>query len=225
MSAKTENSADRAYRELRDALMAGRLPTDHKVTEAGLAQMLGLSRTPVRAAVSRLLIEGFLQRRSGSGMWCVVPNRDEMQAIFDIRVRLESYAASRAAMRASPAQCAQLTASARRMSDLVAHLQAGRDPDTVARIEAENALFHGTILEASGALRLSLVLKSTVDVAFVSLTLQRYSLRQRLRSAGHHHEIAEAIAAGMADWAGRAMEVHILSAAATFLGKPDDASD
>lgn len=224
MTSRQENAADRAYRELRDALMAGQLPTDRKVTEAGLAQMLGLSRTPVRTAVSRLLIEGFLQRRSGSGLWCVVPTRDEMEAIFDIRVRLESYAAARAAVRASADQRAQLTASARRMSDLVGQLHSGRDPAIIALIEAENALFHGIILQAAAASRLSLVLKSTVDVAFVSLTLHRYSLRQRLRSAGHHHEIAEAIAAGMPDWAGRAMEVHILSAAATFLGQADDRS-
>ena len=228
MTTRTDSAAERAYRELRRAAMDGRLPTDRKVTEAGLAAMLGLSRTPVRAAVGRLLIEGLLQRRAGSGLWCVLPTREQMQEIFDIRVRLESYAAARAAERATPAHIAALEASARRMSDLVARLREAPTPELTALIEAENAGFHATILAAADAPRLSLLLGSVVDLAFVSLTLQRYSLRQRVRSAGAHHEIAEAIAAGMPDWAARAMEAHILSAAATFLrldegSRPGDA--
>ncbi|MFC0199021.1 GntR family transcriptional regulator [Paracoccus rhizosphaerae] len=220
MAFKSESAADRAYRVLRQAATDGRLPTDRKVTEDGLARMLGLSRTPVRAAVGRLLIEGFLQRRAGRGLWCVMPTRAEMQEIFDIRVRLESYAAARAAERASPDHRAQLVASAHRMSELVGLLREGQDPALVSKIQDENALFHGTIMRAAHAPRLELLLSSTVDLAFVSLTLQRYSLRQRVRSAGHHHEIAEAISAGMSDWAGRTMEAHILAAAGTFLRDP-----
>ncbi|WP_165455759.1 GntR family transcriptional regulator [Paracoccus subflavus] len=220
MTGRPDSAAERAYRVLRQAALDGRLPTDRKVTEDGLARMLGLSRTPVRAAVGRLLLEGLLQRRAGHGLWCVLPTRAAMQEIFDIRVRLESYAAARAAERASTAQRDALTASAHRMSDLVALLRGGPDPEIVRRIHEENALFHGVIMQAAAAPRLERLLSSTVDLAFVSLTLQRYSLRQRVRSAGHHHEIAEGISAGMSDWASRCMEAHILSAAATFLQQP-----
>lgn len=217
-----ENAADRAYRELREAILNGRLPTQHKVTEAGLAENLGLSRTPVREAVKRLLLEGFLQRRKGQGLWCVVPTMEEMREIFDIRVRLESYAAGRAAIRATDEQRAGLLSSAKRMSVLVARMQDGDDSSLVHQIDRENALFHGTIVEAAHARRLALLLQSTIDVGFVTLTLQRYTREQRLRSANHHHEIANAISMRAAEWAVRAMEVHILAAAATFL-KSDDA--
>ncbi|MBU2958284.1 GntR family transcriptional regulator [Paracoccus sp. 1_MG-2023] len=214
---KPESHADRAYRQLREAILNGRLPTNRKVTEIGLAQMLGLSRTPVRAAIGRLLIDGLLQRRTGSGLWCVLPTPDEMREIFDIRARLEAYAAARAAERASPEQREALRQSAQRMSRHVAVLANGSDPGITRRIEEENAIFHKLILEAACAPRLERLLQSTVDVAFVSLTLQRYGLGQRMRSAGHHHDIAEAIALGLPDWAARTMEAHILSAAATFL--------
>ncbi|MCS5602150.1 MAG: GntR family transcriptional regulator [Paracoccus sp. (in: a-proteobacteria)] len=213
---KSATSTDRAYRQLRDAILSGSLPTDRKVTETGLASMLGLSRTPVRAAIGRLLIEGLLQRRSGSGLWCVLPTPGEMQEIFDIRARLESYAAARAAERASAEQREAVKQSAERMSRHVAALAKRSDPDIARRIEEENAFFHRLILEAACAPRLERLLQSTVDVAFVSLTLQRYSLGQRVRSAGHHHDIAEAIALGMAEWAARTMEAHILAAAASF---------
>lgn len=233
MSGKhTENAADRAYRELREAILSGRLPTQHKVTEAGLAEILGLSRTPVRDAIKRLLLEGFLQRRKGQGLWCVVPTTEEMHEIFDIRARLEAYAAGRAAIRATDEQRAELLSSARRMSGLVARMQGSDDSSLVHQIDQENALFHGTIIEAAHASRLALLLRSTIDVGFVTLTLQRYTREQRLRSANHHQEIADAVSLRAADWAARAMEVHILAAAASFLksdeaekGASDDQSD
>ena len=139
-----------------------------------------------------------------------------LQEIFDIRARLESYAAARAAERASAEQREAVKQSAERMSRHVAALAKRSDPDIARRIEEENAFFHRLILEAACAPRLERLLQSTVDVAFVSLTLQRYSLGQRVRSAGHHHDIAEAIALGMAEWAARTMEAHILAAAASF---------
>ncbi|WP_185968569.1 GntR family transcriptional regulator [Paracoccus sp. M683] len=217
---KGETAADRAYRILRSAILSGRLPTDRKVTEAGLAEMLDLSRTPVRNAVGRLLIEGLLQRRKGSGLWCILPTRDEIRTIFDIRARLESYAAARAAEFATPLQRAELVASAARMALLVDEMLSDPHADVVPRIDAENALFHCKIVEAAHARRLELLLQSTIDVNLVTLTLQAYGTEQRMRSASHHHEIAVAIAGGMVELAGKAMEVHILSAASFVLTDP-----
>ncbi|SCY96273.1 GntR family transcriptional regulator [Paracoccus tibetensis] len=221
MTAKIESAGERAYRVLRQAALEGRLPTDHKITEDGLAKLLGLSRTPVRAAISQLLMDGLLQRRKGQGLWCVLPTRAEMQEIFDIRAHLESYAAARAAAYATAEQKESLMRSAHRMSELVEQLCNTHDAAIVSEIHQENAHFHAVIMKAADAPRLARLLSATVDLAFVNLTLQRYSLRQRVRSASHHHEIAEAISAGMAEWASRSMETHILAAAATFLQQPN----
>lgn len=220
---RTENAADRAYRQMRQAIMDGRLPTKHKVTETGLAGMLGLSRTPVREAIKRLLLEGFLQRRKGQGLWCIVPTEDELREIFDIRQRLESYAAERAAGRASAAQRKTLLASAERLLALVARMGHESDDELVAQIDRENALFHGTLIESAQSRRLELLLQSTVDVGFVTLTFRNYTVKERQRSARHHQEIAQAVATGASQWAARAMEVHILAAAAKFLKSDHEA--
>lgn len=213
-----ERAGDRAYRILRKAILQGHVPTDRKLTEAGLAQSLDLSRTPVREAVKRLLLEGLLQRQKGHGLRCVLPTADEIHEIFDIRARLESYAARRAAINATTDQIAELRASAERMADLIDRAEGGRDePDIFTQIDLENTHFHSLITSAARTKRLSHLLQSTIDAGLVTMTWQHYTPDQRTRSVAHHFEIAEAIAAGQPEWAERIMQVHILAAAASVI--------
>lgn len=213
-----ENASERTYRELRRAIVEGRLPVDRKVTELGLADLLGISRTPIREAIKRLLIEGLLERRKGQGLWCAVPDAGEVREIFELRLRLESYAAARAAERATVAQTEALLHSARRMQALARALPV--TDDLIARIDQENARFHGLIIEATQSPRLILLVKATVDISLVSRTFRRFTPEQRSRSAHHHQEIAAAIADRKPLWAERMMQIHILSASETLDDPP-----
>lgn len=213
-----ESASKRAYRELRQAILERRLPADRKVTEVGLAEELGISRTPIREAIKRLLLEGLLERRKGQGLWCVVPDADEVREIFELRLRLESYAAAKAAERATPAQVEALTTSARRMNELA---QIAEDSEAlIASIDRENARFHSLIAEATQSQRLMHLIRATVDVALVTRTFRRFTPDQRRRSAQHHLEIAAAISSRKPHWAERMMQVHILSAEDTMDGAP-----
>lgn len=213
-----ENASNRAYRELRQAIINGQLPADRKVTELGLAQQLGVSRTPIREAIKRLLLEGLLERRKGQGLWCAVPDDAEVREIFDLRLRLESYAAARAAERARPEQIAALIQSAQRMTALT-EIKPVTD-DLIRRIDNENAQFHGLIIDATQSQRLIQLIRATVDISLVRRTFLRFTPEQRSRSARHHTEIAAAISARKPLWAERMMQVHILSAEDTLDGLP-----
>lgn len=209
-----ESASRRAYRELRQAILERRLPTDRKVTELGLAEELGISRTPIREAIKRLILEGLLERRRGQGLWCVVPDAEEVREIFELRLRLESYAAAKAAERATPEQVAALSESARVMDALSRET---RDSEAlIAEIDRENARFHALIAEGAQSARLSHLIRATVDVSLVTRTFRRFTPAQRRRSAQHHLEIAAAIAARKPLWAERMMQVHILSAEDTM---------
>ncbi|CAM3285442.1 GntR family transcriptional regulator [Paracoccus nototheniae] len=209
-----ENASRRAYRELRQAILERRLPADRKLTELGLAKRLGISRTPIREAIKRLLLEGMMQRRKGQGLFCVLPDAGEVREIFDLRLRLESYAAAKAAERATQDQIEMLVTSARRMTEL-AHVDEDSE-GLIARIDRENALFHSLIVEATHSQRLIHLIRATVDISLVTRTFRRFTPDQRRRSAQHHTEIAAAIAARKPLWAERMMQVHILSAEDTM---------
>jgi DNA-binding GntR family transcriptional regulator len=134
--------AEQAYLELRGAIASGRLAARTALSEAAVARMLGVSRTPVRLALRRCELEGYLER-DASGRLLVHPlTADEVAHLFFVRGLLEGYAARLAAMRISDSELERLDAL---VAEDVAALER-QDIDGLARI---NQSLHALILEAS----------------------------------------------------------------------------
>lgn len=204
------NAADSAYHALRDDILSGVLKPDDRLTEVTLADRLNMSRTPVREAVKRLLIEGFLTRAPGEGLRVTGLEPDEVQQIFQIRLKLESYGARRAAEHATPAEQAEL----HRLADVMtAHTppKADQDFDTISEA---NAAFHRTIMLAARSPRLGAMMSLAINLGLVLRTYRMYDDHDMIRQSRHHHDFAEAISAGDPDWAEAAMSSHVLAAAA-----------
>ncbi len=204
------SAADSAYLQLRAEILSGVLAADSRMTEAALADRLGISRTPVREAVKRLLIEGFVTRAPGEGLRVSVLQDDDVEQIFRIRLMLESYGARRAAEFASAEEIAEL----RRLAHLIsAHAPPRTDADHEVMSDA-NAAFHRTIMLAARSPRLGSMLSLAVNLGLVLRTYRLYSAEDMVRQARHHHDIAEAIATRDPDWAEAAMIAHVQAAAA-----------
>ncbi|MFP4571304.1 GntR family transcriptional regulator, partial [Rhodosalinus sp.] len=165
------SAADSAYVTLRGDILSGDLPADERLTELGLAERLGLSRTPVREAIKRLLIEGFLTRATGEGLRVTALQPDEVEQIFRIRLMLESYGARRAAEFATETEIAELFRLAEEIS---ARSPARSDADYDAMTEA-NAAFHRTIMQAARSPRLGSMLSLAVNLGLVLRTYRMYS--------------------------------------------------
>ena len=56
--------AEEIYRRLRRAILSGEIPAEERVQPDRLAQVIGVSRTPVREALQRLLAEGYLEQEA-----------------------------------------------------------------------------------------------------------------------------------------------------------------
>lgn len=201
-------AADQAYEAIRRRIMSGSLEGGTRLTEQALARELGISRTPVRAAITRLIHEGFVERGEGYSTRVAHFPEDELDQIFEIRRRLECYAAGRAAERASTKQIDELDALTTRMEALT-------PPETerdYAEISAINANFHRIIGEAAASPRLMAVLQMAVDVGVVARTYRTYSRADLIRSARHHRELVDALRARSPDWAESVMSSHVLAA-------------
>jgi len=203
-------AAETAYQVLRDDILSGRFAPDERLTEMTVAERLGISRTPVREALKRLIIEGFLTREKGQGLRVTGLDPDEVQQIFRIRLMLESYAAGRAAVHAIAPEIVELRRLATRMSD---HTPP-RSAADYAIISEANAAFHRLVMSAARSPRLGAMLSLAVNLGLVLRTYRMYSETDLNRQSRHHHEIAEAIAARAPDWAEAAMATHIQAAAA-----------
>lgn len=213
---RRESAAEAAYQALRADILGGALAEGERLTETALAARLGISRTPVREALNRLAVEGFVEREPGHAARVASFPEDEVEQIFQIRVLLESVAARRAAVHATEAEVAELRAVAE-------EIEAGtppEGPEGFARLAAANERFHAAVMRAAKAHRLAGLLSVTVQAALIQRTYRVFSARDLERSARHHLELVEAIAARSPDWAGAVMTAHLLAAAAAAKRRP-----
>lgn len=122
---KSATHAQRALITLRKRILGGEFAGGTRLYEVALAEDLGISRTPVRAALSRLAEESLLDRTAGGGF--VVRSFAVADVVDTIELRgvLEGTAARLAAERGAPAG---LMAEAR---EILHNLDLAFQPDTV----------------------------------------------------------------------------------------------
>jgi DNA-binding GntR family transcriptional regulator len=83
------NLSDTAADALRTMIVDGRLPAGERINEVHLSQKLGVSRTPLREALSRLATEGALNNIPRLGFFVRPLTLEEFEQIYDIRPILD----------------------------------------------------------------------------------------------------------------------------------------
>lgn len=207
-------AADVAYDAIRQGVMSGRWPSGAHLREVELASELGVSRTPVREALRRLASEGVLTFEPHIGATVPDWSAADLDEIFELRSRLESYAAELAASRADEATIAAMHEATRAMERAAF---SGDVPDTVA-VTANNDRFHRLVVSASGSKRLAAFIASIVELPLVVRTFARFDAHAMRRSIAHHDEITEAISHRDPIWAGAVMRAHIQAGRHVMLG-------
>ena len=87
------------FENLRQAIISGAVTPGDRLVESRIADILGISRTPVREAIHKLEREGLLRRLPRGGYSVLNLTRDDIEETFGIRSVLESYAARLAAIK------------------------------------------------------------------------------------------------------------------------------
>jgi DNA-binding GntR family transcriptional regulator len=144
---------EQAYEELRSAIVTQRLPSGTPLVEADVTTSLGVSRTPVREALRRLELEGYLERDDSSRLFVRRMTVEQLDEAFVVRELLEAFATRLAAERIADAELERLDIL---LAADVSALEAG-DVEELARL---NEQIHGVVLEASRNRTLSQVLRA-----------------------------------------------------------------
>jgi DNA-binding GntR family transcriptional regulator len=79
---------EQVYRALRTDLMSGDLTPDERLSEERLAEHYGVSRTPVREALARLVSDGLVERRE-YGLFPYRPRLEDLAGLYELRITLE----------------------------------------------------------------------------------------------------------------------------------------
>jgi DNA-binding GntR family transcriptional regulator len=195
-----KTSAVLAYERLRQAIADGGLAPGERLTEARMAALLGVSRTPVREAFGRLVKDGLLCAAPRGGVVVVDP-RDEFIEIFHLREAIEGCAARLAAMRGSAAEKAGIM-------ELAEEGKAVAPSEVQARARLNEA-FHLGVARAAHAQRVAELVSNYQSLFASPLILRSYSLQETGAAKAAHMRIARAIRDGDADAAEAAMRGHL----------------
>src|SRR5262249_12140045 len=95
---------EQAYEEIKRAILGGDFPPGTFLAERQLADRLGMSKTPVKAALERLEHEGFLAVSPQQGIVIREMTLEQIAEQYELRAALESYILRTVAGRLTPAQ-------------------------------------------------------------------------------------------------------------------------
>jgi DNA-binding GntR family transcriptional regulator len=186
-------TTEKAYDDLRDAILTLDLLPGEPLSERGLEELLGTSRTPVRAALLRLEGEGLAQR-AGRG-WRVAPiDLAEVRSVMEFREALETAAVARAIERAEASD----------IDALMSIVEVHHDTDDPVRGLRDGVDFH----LALAGLSENFLFVEGIRSALTRLTRTRWiEVRTAESRAQARREHLEIIAAMRSRDAGRAVEL------------------
>ena len=193
--------ADRVYRQVLDAVVAGFLPPGGRIIQERLAAEINVSRTPVREALLQLERESILIR-SGSGGFAVRSvTEQEVREVYATREAIEGHAARLVAEHRDTAAL-----------DRIAAVVEAEESLTGGSVEAyfhANRRIHRSVLENADnemLLRLFDQLWNRGASLHIFAAIEQSDLGATLRG---HEELVEAMRSAMPTEAGEAMVMHI----------------
>ncbi|APO96142.1 GntR family transcriptional regulator [Xanthomonas vesicatoria] len=156
----------RALLSLRELILDGTLPAGARLSEVAVVQRLGMSRTPVRAALQRLCEEGLASALPGGGYAVQAFSEHDVHDAIELRGTLEGLAARMAAERGATA--AQLAQAHQLLETLDAIVGAPQDAIDFAAYVQANALFHALLVAMAGSDVLGRELTRVLQLPFAS---------------------------------------------------------
>ncbi len=199
---RTSSRAEHVYETLLGSIQNGEYEGGRRVREEEVASTLGVSRTPVREALSRLQSRGLLEFAPSGGLIVTKLTRPRTVELYAVREILEGSAARFAAQHASEAEILALG----QISDVFVETT---DPVKLARL---NRQFHLAIHEAAHNRYLTRTLNEFDDtLALLPGTTFEVPERHELAVA-EHAQIVDAIRNRDPDEAERAARFHIRQA-------------
>jgi DNA-binding GntR family transcriptional regulator len=127
---------------LREAISTGVLKPGERLMEIQLAEELGVSRTPVREAIRKLELEGFVVMVPRRGTYVADFSIRDINEVFEVRSALEILAAGLAAERITEEELEQMERLLVQMGEQIEH----GDIDTIVDIDSQ---FHDILYRAS----------------------------------------------------------------------------
>lgn len=197
---------DIVFTTLRDEIASHALKPGDSLNTVELSKRLGVSRTPIREALNRLISLGLVEEAPHRSCRVKSFSTDQLLEIYYIRAALSGVAARLAATRISFRDKVRLL-------DLCDQMERTEEPEQSAVMLEKNQEFHDIVIAAASSPRLSDILGQ-----YYSQSRQYRALALELpgrftQICAEHRRIAEALNAGERENAETATREHYLNTA------------
>jgi DNA-binding GntR family transcriptional regulator len=194
---------EKAYTEIKRGILSGALPPGSFVAERQLAVGLGMSKTPIRAALERLEFEGFITISPQQGIIIRDLTLHEIADHYEIRIVLETYVARTVAGQVTAEQRERVRANLKAQA-------AVRDGSDVPRAVALDAEFHTLFCEFLGNQEILRVMRQLREKIHRVITKVFQINAGRIASSYEEHRvIADVVFRGDAARAAQLVEEHL----------------
>jgi DNA-binding GntR family transcriptional regulator len=208
------------FETLREAIINGLLKPGERMMEIKLAEQLGVSRTPVREAIRKLELEGFVVMMPRKGAYVAGISLKDIVDVFEVRAALEALAAGLAAERITDEELETLERMLVRIGECI------DNNDLQELIEFDTA-FHEALYQASRNEKLVQIINNLREqIQRFRSTSLAYPGRMK-EALEEHKKIVEAISERKAEQAQQLAQQHIENAENSMLEaiKDKDFSD
>lgn len=203
------------FETLRNAIRTRILKPGQRLMEIHLAEQLGVSRTPVREAIRKLELEGYVIMMPRRGTYVANLSIRDVNEVFEIRTALDSLASGLAAERISEDELEEL----QRLLVQIGEYIEENDMNKIVEVDTK---FHDLLYKASRNNRLVGII-SNLREQLTSFRTKSMSYPGRLRETlEEHRQIVDTIAQGNVADAQKAAEKHMEKSEQTLLKSMKD---
>ncbi|HZG73321.1 MAG TPA: GntR family transcriptional regulator [Chondromyces sp.] len=203
----TENNVKKnsVYEYLYNAIRNGDIKSGQTLTERGLAQKLGVSRTPVREAIRKLEEHGLVEHKPHSGVKVITLSLERVTQLYEIRELLEGFAARKLSQLANPEAIEEL-------EGYIALAEKEAAVNNVKELSEINSKFHLALARHSGNAYLEDIMNMLqTHISLMMSTSLSYTGRP-LENIEEHKMIMDAIKSRDSDFAENITKYHVRKA-------------
>ncbi|WP_328720497.1 GntR family transcriptional regulator [Streptomyces sp. NBC_00247] len=199
---KPPPAAERVYSHVKEAVLDRRYEGGTLLTEGDLAEVVGVSRTPVREALLRLEVEGLIKLYPKKGALVLAVSAQEIADVVETRLLVEEFAA-RKAVPASPRLIG-------RLEELLAEQRTLAEAGDLAAVSVADRCFHAEIVRNAGNQILSRLYDQLRDRQLrMGVAVMEAHPGRIAANIAEHGRLLEAIRSGDADEAAHVVRQHV----------------
>jgi GntR family carbon starvation induced transcriptional regulator len=221
-----ETYASALYGSLRTDLISGRFTPGERLRINSIRQKYNVGLSPVREALNRLAVEGFVTQSDHRGFFVAEVSRADLLDLIRVRLSFNETALRESIEHGDEAWAESVAVALHRLSRVQRFAPEGSSISN-PEWDKRHRTFHATLLAGSPSMRLRQYCYQLFDQSdrYRSLAAEIDPTATIARVAGEHREIAEATQARQADQAVKLLREHLLRTLNRLLASWDEGSD